>query len=123
MDLPSLPGDSKDSVSVKKVLTGKGDLKCVKEVLGRNLDTEAGMVTLLERKLQELLTLVHIPATQRRMARKDLELLVEKLRSMYLAVPGALDHLIHIQHSLTQQGVDQAWLLPAFLCEIADWGQ
>ena len=42
----SLPGELKDLVSVKKLLTGEGDWTCVKEVLGWILDTEAGTVTL-----------------------------------------------------------------------------
>ena len=60
-------------MSMKKLVAGEGDWNCVKEVLGRILDTEAGKVTLPERKLEELLTLVDIPATQRRMGQKDLE--------------------------------------------------
>ena len=42
---------------------------------------------------------MYIPATQRRMGRKDLERLVEKLRSMHLAVPGAVAHFFHIQRA------------------------
>ena len=93
----SLPGELKDSVILKKLVAGEGDCTCVKEVLGWILDTEAGTVTLPERKLKELLTLVDIPPTQRRMGRKDLERLVGKLRSMHLAVPGAVAHLFYIQ--------------------------
>ena len=81
---------------VKKILVGKGQLACVKEVLGRNLDTESGIVTLPERNLWELLTLVDIPATQRWMRWKDLERLLRKLHPMQLAVPGAVAHLFHI---------------------------
>ena len=62
-----------------------------------------------------------IPVTKRRMGRKDLERLVEKIRSMHLAVTGAVDHLFHIQHELNHGGVEQAWLSPAFHCELADW--
>ena len=47
--------------------------------MGWTLDTEAGTVTLPEGKLQELLVLVSIPATQRQMGRKYLERLVGKL--------------------------------------------
>ena len=109
---PSLTGELKDSVIVKKIVAGKGDWTCVKEVLGRILDTEAGTVTLPERILEELLTLVDIPPTQRRMGRKYLERLVGKLRSIHLAVPGAVAHLFHIQRALDQGRVDQAWLSP-----------
>ena len=61
---PSLPGELKDLVSVKNLVAGEGDWTCVKEVLGWILDTEAGTVTLPERKLEELLTLMNIPPTQ-----------------------------------------------------------
>ena len=43
------------------------------------------------------------------------------LRSMHLAVPGAVAHLFHIQRALNQGGVDQAWLSPDFHQELADW--
>ena len=84
---PSLPGELKDLVSLKKLVAGEGDWTCVKDVLGWILDTEAGKVTLPERNLEELLTLVDIPANQRKMGQKDLERLVQKLRSMHLTVP------------------------------------
>ena len=38
-----------------------------------------------------------------------------KLRSMHLAVPGAVAHIFHIQRAQNQGGVDWAWLSPAFL--------
>ena len=101
---PSLPGELKDLGSVKKLVAGEGDWTCVKEVLGWIFDTEAGTVALPERKLEYLLTMVDIPPTQRRMGRKDLERLVGKLRSMHLAVPGAVAHLFHIQRALNQGG-------------------
>ena len=108
-------------MSVKKLVAGEGDWTCVKEVLGWILNTEAGTVTLPERKIEELLTLVNIPPTQRRMVLKDLEHLVGKLCSTHLAVPGAVAHLFHIQRALNQGGVDQAWLSPDFHWELADW--
>ena len=61
--LPSLPGESKDLVSVKNLLAGEGDWNYVKEVLGWTVNTEAGTVTLPEQKLNEIVTLVDIPAT------------------------------------------------------------
>ena len=102
-------------------MAGEGDWTCIKEVLGWILDTEAGTVTPPERKLEELLTLVDIPATQRRMVRKDLERLVGKLCSMHLAVPGVVAHLFHVQCALNQVGVDRAWLSPEFHWELVDW--
>ena len=62
-----------------------------------------------------------IPPTQRRMVQKDLERLVGKLRSMHLAVPGAVAHLFHVQRALNQGRVDQAWLSPDCHRYLADW--
>ena len=94
--------------SVTNILAGEGNWTCVKEVPGCTLDTEAGTVTLPEQKLQELLTLVYIPATQHWMGRKDLERLLGKLRYMHFIVPGVVAHLFHIQRALTQQVSDRA---------------
>ena len=66
-------------VFVKKVLARDRYRAFVKEVLGWILDTEAGTVTLPERKLQGLCDLLAIPTTLRRMDRKGLECLVGKL--------------------------------------------
>ena len=106
---------------MKKLLAGEGDWTCVNEVLGWILDTEARTVTLPERKLEEILTLVDISATQRSMGRKDLERLVGRLRSMHLTVPGAVAHLLHIQRAPNKGGVERAWIYPAFHCNLADW--
>ena len=105
---------------MKKLLAGKGGWTCVKKVLGWILDTEAGTVTLPERKLEEHLTLVDIPAALRRMGQKDLDCLVGKLRYMHLAVPGLVAHLFHIQRALNQGGVDRVWLSSSFYPELAD---
>ena len=88
-----MPGETKDSVSVKKLMAGKGDLNYKKEVLGWRIA-----------KHLELLQLLAIPDMQRRMGRKKLERLVGKIRSMHLAVPGAVAHIYHIQRALTQGG-------------------
>ena len=47
------------------------------------------------------------------MGQKDLDHFVEKLRSMPPAVLEAVAQLFHTQHSLTQGGLDRAWLSPA----------
>ena len=94
---PSLPGESKDLASVKKVLAGEGDWTCVKEVLRCIIDTEAGTVALPERKLREQQNLLAIPTTHRRMVRKDIERLLGKLCSMHLVVHGAVAHIYHLQ--------------------------
>ena len=89
-------------------------------MLGWRIDTEAGTVSLPEQKHPELLQLLAIPATQRRMERKEQECLVEKIRSMHLAVPGAVLHLYHIQSALAQVRKDRSWLLADFHQEISD---
>ena len=101
-------------MSVKKLLAGEGGWTCVKEVLGWILYTEAGTVTLLYRNIEEILTMVDIPATQCKIGRKALARLVGKLHSIYLAVPGAVACLIHIQRALNQSGVDRACLYTNF---------
>ena len=50
-----------------------------------------------------------------------MERLVGKLLSIHLALPGSVSHLFHIQHALTQGGMDRAWISPDFHHEIADW--
>ena len=67
---PSLPVEYKYLVSVKKLLVGESDWTCVKEVLGWTIDMEAGTVSPPLRNLWELLTLVDLPATQRRIGWK-----------------------------------------------------
>ena len=70
---PPLPVEFKGLVSFKKILAGKFNWNCVKEVLDCTIDTEAGTVALLECKHGEILTLVDIPSTKRRMKRKYLK--------------------------------------------------
>ena len=86
----------------EKAQSGEGGWTCAKKFLEWILDMQAGTVTLTERKLEEILTLVDIPATQRKMGRKDLERRFEKLRSMNLTGPEAMAHFFHIQFALNQ---------------------
>ena len=102
-------------------MTGKGDWTCKKEVLGWQIDTEAGTVSLPERKHLELLQLLGIPTTQHQVGQKELDRMVGKIRSIHLAVPRGVAHLYHIQHALTQGVTDRAWLLADFHREISDW--
>ena len=108
MALPVITGGDKIIGGHKKLVLGEGDWNCVKEVLGWILNTEAGIVTLPERKLRELLNLVDMPTTKSRIVRNYLERLVGKLRSIHLAVPGAVVHHFHIQRALNQGGVNRA---------------
>ena len=68
-------------------------------VLGWMVDTEAGTVALPERNLWDLFELLTIVTTQHCIGQKELERLVGKLRPMLLAVPRAVAHIYHIQHS------------------------
>ena len=74
-----------------------------------------------EQKLQGLLTLLAILATQHCIGQKELKRLVGKLRSMHPTVPGVVAHLCHIQRDLAQGRVDRNYLPSAFQREIADW--
>ena len=108
-------------VNVKKLQVGEGGWNCAKEVLRWILDAEEVTVALPERKLEEILTILEIPAIQRKMVQKDLESLVGKICSMHLAVPWAVAYLCHVQIVLNQGGVDRVWLSPVFHRELADW--
>ena len=103
---------------VKKLLAGEGYWECIKEILGWIIDIMAGTVALPERKLQELWDLLDIPISQWRMGRKNLERLVRNLRSVHPSVPGAVEHLYHIQCALAQAGTDRDWMSPSFHCNI-----
>ena len=107
----SLPGEAKDSVSVKKLLAGEVDLVCVQDILRWIIDTVAGAVALPDLKLKELWALLDIPVSQRRMSRKDLELLVGKLRSIHLAVRGRW----HISNTSNVRWPRREWIEPGFL--------
>ena len=60
---PSFLGESKYPMTVKKLKAGEGNWTYVMEVLGWNIDTEAGMLALPERKIQKLNQCLAIPAT------------------------------------------------------------
>ena len=62
-----------------------------------------------------------IRTTCQHMSRKDMEHLVGKLRSMNLALLGAVAHLYHIQRAIFEAGADRALLYPELHREIAGW--
>ena len=70
---------------------------------------------------QALQFLLSILVSQHRMGQKELERLVGKIRFMYIAVPGAVAHIYHIQRAITQGGKDRAWLLAEFHRGIDEW--
>ena len=95
-------------MSGKILISEEGDCTCTKEVLGWMLEIEPGTVALLEQKLQELLTLLDLPSTQRCIGWKDIYNFIGKLRYMYLVVPEGVAHICHIQCALTQVGEERA---------------
>ena len=65
------------------------------------VNTEDGTLQLSPKRKAELKTLIDIPPTQRRISTKKLERLISKLRSIHLAIPGAVGHFYNLQRSLT----------------------
>ena len=65
------------------------------------VNTKDGTLRLSPKRKAELKTLINIPPTQRWMSTKTLERLIGKLRSMHLAIPGAVGHFYNLQRSLT----------------------
>ena len=95
----SLPAEAKDSVSIKKAMQGDWDWATNKEILGWIVNTNEGTLRLSPKRKAELGTLLDIPPSQRRISTKKLERLIGKLRSMHLAVPGAVGHFYNLQQS------------------------
>ena len=73
--------------------------------MGWTIDTESGMESLPEKRLQDLTQLLAILATECCISWKDLKRLVGMLRSMHLAVPGVVVHLYRIHIYLSQGGL------------------
>ena len=85
---------------IKKTQAGEGEWACVREDLEWTVEMEDGKVAFLERKFWELLNILDIPSTKWYIGRKELERSEGKLRSLHLAVTGAVKHLYHIQHAI-----------------------
>ena len=69
----------------------------------------------------DLASLLDIPSSRRRMSRKHLMRLIGKLRSMHLAVPGAIGHFYYMQRALTKANARTAYLSDGFHEEIRYW--
>ena len=74
----------------------------------------AGTVAFPERNLQELLTLMGIPATQCCIVWKYMDQLIGKICSMHLVVTEVVAHLYRIHIALTQVGAESAWRFLVF---------
>ena len=97
----SLLAEVKDSIIFLKLLQGDGNWAQIKEILGWPINAQYGTLRLPSKRLAELRILLSIPPYQRRMATKKLERLIGKLRSIHLAIPGAVGHFYHLQMALT----------------------
>ena len=118
---PSLPGEVKDSVSLKKARQDDGDWESTKEILGWIINAQDGTLRLSPKRRADLESLLDIPPSQRRMSRKHLMHLIGKLRSMHLAVPGAIGHFYYMQMALTKANTRTAYLSNGFHQEVCYW--
>ena len=118
---PAVDGEVKNSVSLKKARAGDGNWSVSKEILGWIINSASGTISLSPKRITDLNTLLDIPPTQHRMSRKKLERLIGKLRSMHLAVPGAIGHFYHIQMALTKANRRTAYLSKGFHQDVAHW--
>ena len=98
---PSFPGEVKDPTSLKKALARDGDWAKIKEVLGWVTNTHWGTLELSSKQRLELISLLDITNSQRRISTKYMERIIGKIRCMYLTVPGAIGHFCAIQITLT----------------------
>ena len=87
--------------SLKKALSRDGDWVRVKEILGWVINTHRGTFTLFYKHQLDLLSLLVIPTTQRRISVKNLERLIGKIHSMHLNVSGSISHFYVMQVVLT----------------------
>ena len=121
---PSLPADIKNSIILKKAQQGDGDWVVQKEILGWIFKSEAGMFQLPSLRLKELKAFLDISPTQRCIAVPKLRSLIGKLRSMHLAVAGAIGHFFYTQEAMTKAGNGtRAYVSKAFHWEISHWQQ
>ena len=97
-----MEGELKNSISLKKAWAGDGNRSVSKEILGWVINTALVTISLSPKRITDPTTLLDIPSAQHRMSQKKLERLIEKLRSMHLAIPGAIGHFYHIQMALAK---------------------
>ena len=106
---------------MKKAEAGDGDWSVIKEILGWIINSADGIISLSLKRIEDLDMLLNIPSKQHRMSRKKLERLIGKLRSMHLAIPGAIGHFYHIQMALTKANRRTTYLSKDFHRDIAHW--
>ena len=90
------------------------------------VDTNEGTFRLPPKRKAELGTLLDIPPSQRRISTKKLERLIGKLRSMHLAVLGAVGNFYNLQQSLTaahHAHQATAYVTNGFHSDLHFWGR
>ena len=118
---PSLANGIKDYTSLKKATLGDGNWAQIKEILRGIINTKDGTLSLSPKRFKDLITILFIPPTQRRMSIKKLEQIIGKLHSMHLAIPGAIGYFYHIQMALTKANHRKAYLSNSFHHDISYW--
>ena len=69
----------------------------MKEIFGWIIDTKLGTLRLSQKRMTDLLNQLDIAPSKRKIRRKRLEVLIGKLRSMHLAIPGAIGYFYYLQ--------------------------
>ena len=82
-------------------MQGDRDCATTKDILGWIVNTNEGTLRPSPKRMANLETHLDIPPSQRQIYTKKLERLIGKLRSVHLAVPGAVGHFYNLQKSLT----------------------
>ena len=72
------------------------------------------MLRLPGKRIADLRSQLYIPATQQKIRRKKLEILIGKLRSMHLAVPSAIGYFSYLRQALTKALDKLAYMLNNF---------
>ena len=81
---------------LKKSLERDREWETIKEILGLVINTHRGNLALSSKRRLELISLLEIPNSQRRISVKKLEKLIGKLRSTHLTKPGAISQFYAI---------------------------
>ena len=107
-------------------MQGDGDWATTNEILGWVVDTAAGTLSFSPKRMAELGTILKIPPSQRQISTKNMGRLIGKLRSMHLAVPGAVGHFYNLQQPLTaahHAHRDAAYVTTGFHSDLRFWRQ
>jgi hypothetical protein len=101
---PTHPPTRKEPISEKKLRQGDAHWSTRKTILGWDLDTELGTLTLPPHRLARLYTLLdQYPRSRRRTTTTAWYQLLGELRSMALALPGSRGLFSHLQAALQPQ--------------------